>query len=57
MKIRGHEIDTERVGIEVTAWLNDKPGTNFIELIKQKILLNQFLLSTNYLGTSHKFHM
>ena len=33
------------------------PGPNFIELLKQKILLNNFLLSRNEQDTSHKLFM
>ena len=32
------------------------PGHNFIELLKQKILLNNFQLSRNEKDTSHKLY-
>ena len=33
------------------------PGLNFIELLKQRIVLNMFLLSKNKQDTSHKLYM
>ena len=50
-------MEEQFVKVESPGKCSLQPGYNFIEQLKQKKLLNNFLLSRNEQDTCHKFYM
>ena len=43
--------------LKLNVYFDSKPGPSFIELLKQKILLSNWLLNRNKQDTSHKLYL